>query len=213
MSTALANAATINIPVASDAVQLTIAGSSGYTQWQPETSTNEASFERTYLSGWVSAYLRTYIQFSLTPLAGMTITSATLNIYLGDVWSESSEIWAAKLLHAFNSSQATGDATDGIWAEQSTANWIIYDQPSGWISFDVTTFLSNDLNAGYSWSCWSVHPNDSGSLSEEHYRGITFSSGGGENAPYLLVNVVPVPSTLLLIGPALLGLLGLRRLT
>jgi len=146
-------------------------------------------------------------------LAGQTIVSATLNIKLTSIWSDSSDVLVAILKHAFNSSSATGDATEGIWGEQALSSYNIFDdQTPGWISFDVKNYLSNDLTNGYDWSCWSVHPKE-GALDDYFYRGITFSSSEGGDAPYLLVNVVPVPPSVLLMGPALLGLLCLRRLT
>ena len=85
----------------------------------------------------------------------------------------------------------------------------------GWLSFDVTDYIKNDLTNGYSWAAFS--------FTNDGYSSMTFSSGeDAANAPYLKVwdttvveqvsscppSAVPVPSSL---GLAALGVLGWIR--
>ena len=188
----------------------------GYTNWYSDANPNVASYtgSSSASTGLVTDYKRTYMEFSLAPLVGQTeVSSATLYLYITNAWSTRGDGIAAQLLHASNSSSATGDAaapvTDQIIGNQSGGSWtILGSQTSGWISFDVKGFLNGDLTNVYDWSSWTMSPIDSTDLVT---AGIEFYSGDGNNAPYLSVTLVPIPPTILFLGTGLIGIVGIRR--
>jgi len=128
------------------------------------------------------------------------ITDAYLNI---NIVALSGTGVLANMTHASNSSAATGNASDSISGNETVG--AINDTASlGWFSINVTDFIKNDVQNGYSWSVFT--------FASPGYTTVQFSSGDGTSAPYLQVQTVPEPgvSTLLLLFG--LGLVSWRRM-
>jgi hypothetical protein len=109
----------------------------------------------------------------------------------------------ANVSHASDSSAATGNASDSISTNEAVG--AITDAASlGWYSINVTDFVKNDVQNGYSWSVFS--------FASPGYTTVQFSSGDGTNAPYLQVQTVPEPGVLTLLLLFGLGLVYRRRM-
>ncbi|MBN2136677.1 MAG: DNRLRE domain-containing protein [Sedimentisphaerales bacterium] len=147
------------------------------------------------------SYRDTFLQVGLSGLPEADdILSATLNINLV---SKNSDGTLSNLSHAGNSSAATGNASDQIGGTESVGP---VSGALGWLSFDVTSFIKNDVSSGYSWAAFQF-----GNIG---YTSMAFSSGeDAVYAPYLAVvseggSMVPAPSAL---GLAVIGVLGIIR--
>ena len=149
-----------------------------------------------------------YAQFSLSTIpAASTITSATLNIYMTGTWIGTST-YAGYIKHVANSSAANGNASQKLGGSDLVAN--IGNIGAGWVSFDITTLLQNDLNNLYNYCCFSFDAATDGTYDNRN-SGFSFSSGeSGNSVPYLNV-VVPEPMTLGLLVLGGVGLLRRRR--
>lgn len=136
----------------------------------------------------------TYMQVSLNGLPDSdSITGATLYINILSITGN-----GAKLSHASNSAAATGLASQKIGGNQLVAT---INAGSGWVGFDVTEMIKNDVANGYSYAAFSCVNNGSNAS-------MTFSSADTVTyAPYLSV-AVPEPATIAMLS---LGGLGLFR--
>ena len=160
----------------------------------------------------------TYLQVGLgsLPAAG-DIIGATLNIYVVSN-SDNGDGLLATVSHAADSSAADGNASQEIGGTETVVAIFTGGGPGdslGWLSFDVTSFIQNDVASGYSWAAFKFTP--------DGYSSMYFASGeDAVYAPYLAVEsastatgdtpndipTVPVPSSL---GLALMGGLALWR--
>lgn len=157
-----------------------------------------------WYDGEMGSYRDTFLQVGLSTLpAADDIVSATLNINLV---SKNSDGTLANLSHAADSSAADGNASQMITGSQAVGP---VSGALGWLSFDVTSFIKDDVASGYSWAAFQF----------EHvgYTSMAFSSGeDADYAPYLAVTsesqedtpTIPVPSAL---GLAVMGVLGVLR--
>lgn len=122
------------------------------------------------------------------------------------------------MYHASNSSSATGDATQGIVADQFVQN--ISSPPDGWLTLTVTDFIKADYVSGYGYAAFTFAPVGSG----EGNSALGFEAGKNtsdqqlnEFAPYLSITTrsdsgqVPEPGTLLMFALGSAGLVAYRR--
>lgn len=149
-----------------------------------------------------------YAQFSLDSFApGAEIGLATLNIFLTEIHYGDESPSGGFVYHVANASSANGLASQRLTGSEVVVN--IKDQPLGWLSLDVTGYLQNDLDNGYSYAAFSFSPDTAG-----YFRNAGFSFTSGDaltNQPFLSV-VVPEPGyTALLLGSAAVVLARLRR--
>lgn len=145
-----------------------------------------------------------WAQFSLSGLSSAGVTSVTLNINLENRYLTGSTATCGSIMHVANSSGANGTAAQRLGGTELVST-ILLSTPLGWNAFDVTTYVINDLNAGYAWSAFSFERDGTGDYSNRN-AGYSFSSGDTAAAPYLAV-VVPEPGftgIAALIGLALL---------
>ena len=150
---------------------------------------------------------RIYLKFDLSDLSGMTITSATLYLYVDDIFAGDE----VKLYRV----------TEHEWDEE-TLTW--NNQPDEGLVYITETFIDST-----GWKTWSGleslvqgwvdgdYPNY-GIVLEcdlDGYGEIGFAyfndNEGGVNRPYLEVEAVPIPSTVFLFGSGLIGLAVIRR--
>ncbi|MBN2133753.1 MAG: DNRLRE domain-containing protein [Sedimentisphaerales bacterium] len=175
--------------------------------WQTDANPNPVYHWYEYGAG---AYRDTFLQVGLggLPAAG-DITGASLNIYMVRNGDDGDGLLAT-VRHAADSSTADGNASQRI-AGSETVGTITTADSLGWLSFDVTSFIQNDVTNGYSWAAFQ--------FVNDGYSSMYFASGeDAVYAPYLAVEsasaapsdmpAVPVPSSL---GLALMGGLALWR--
>jgi len=164
-----------------------------------------------------------YFKFNLSGIpSGEVITGAVLN--LKQYWGSGNEPHPGD-----NYGTNLYRIADDSWTE-TTITWA--NQPAG------GTFLDNNPNPGsyIGWSSWNLFPTwapatdqADGFLSlqlretEEYTQAHSFYNGesytASENRPYLIVTTlpspnnpsVPEPTTMLLLGLGLIGLVGLKR--
>ncbi len=75
---------------------------------------------------------------------------------------------------------------------------------NAWISYDVTSYIQNDLTNGYSYAAFSFDPDTSGGGWRN--SSLSFASAESANKPFLQINAVPEPSSALLMGFGCLSL-------
>jgi hypothetical protein len=154
----------------------------------------------------------TWLQVALPSYTG-NITAATLFVNVTDF----SVLWngeAAVLYHTFNSSSATGDATQGLKGDGIVSG--VNNPALGWFGLDVTPFIQHDYEQNYGWAAFQFNPVDGAHFSFSIAEPGSASSAPG-NAPYLRIttnsdgapgdSAAPEPGTLLMFalgGTALL---------
>ena len=161
-------------------------------------------------------FKRIYLKFDLSDLSGMTITSATLYLYLDKFYSHYDEDFVN--LHR---------VTEHDWNER-TLTW--NNQPDNNLVYITTTKVYLYTWGGGEWKTWrgleslvqgwveGEYPNygimlecDSDSVYNE-IAYFTFNDNESEiNRPYLKIEAVPLPSTLFLFGSGLIGLAVIRQ--
>lgn len=185
------------------------------------TTSTENPVYHWYSSGDANGSWRnTYLQFGLGDFIGdiADIVSITFNYNLLRTASLEDRYYttAGTLYHASNSSSATGAASQSIGGNQLVAQ-VAVGQATGWLSYDVTDMIVNDLTLGYLWSAFSFMNNS--------YAGLWFSSAESGDAAFLRIETAsvvtedplvgpvatPEPSTFILLGAGLLGLIGIGR--
>lgn len=159
----------------------------------------------------------TFLQFGLSAFTAdiADIVSVSFNYNLLRTTSEPGNYgtMAGRLYHAANSSSATGAASQKIGGNQLVAE-VQVGQTIGWLSYDVTDMIKNDLTLGYLWSAFSFNHGS--------YAGLWFSSAESGDGAYLRIETAasndivgpvatPEPSTFLLLGAGILGLIGIGR--
>lgn len=144
------------------------------------------------------------MEIPIASLAGATVSSATLWVYsngfgTGYYYGSASVGWVNT-----GSMTLTGDVfADGLGptAAGPAASWAIYNSDfggdplhalngqAGWRSFTVTTYIQADIDAGRSWSTFSV------AGSRDTWGSLATAESGSE--AYLVVssNAIPEPST------------------
>ncbi len=183
--------------------------------WDWYAGGNEAHYYSDCYPCYFWSNTRVYLEVPLPAVSG-NILSATLFVdvtgfanYAGDGRG------AAAFWHQANSSGLTGNAYNDR-ASLSAGEYIqnITVSGTGWLGLPVTSFVSNDYAAGYSYSTFAFTPTGDGYGNSA----FTFTAPGEPNSPYLSVmtdaaSAVPEPASFLLfaIGGAGLFLASRRR--
>lgn len=155
-----------------------------------------------------------YAQFSLSsaPLAS-DIVSASLYLNIGGAYLSGSTATAGSINHASNSSGATGSAAQRIGGNELVST-IMPSIATGWNSFDVTSYILNDINNGYGWAAFSFDPDGSGDY-DNRFAGFSFSSAEGGAPAYLRISTAvapePISSALFLVGGAAMAVRQYRK--
>jgi len=153
---------------------------------------------------------RVYLKFDLSNLSGMTITSATLHLYVDDIYYEGED--EVKLYRV----------TEHDWDEE-TLTW--NNQPKDDLVYITETYISSS-----GWKTWSGlenlvqgwvdgdYPNygivlecDLDGYGEIGYVYFNDTEKGGDLRPYLEVEAVPIPSAVFLFGSGLIGFAVIKR--
>ncbi len=177
-----------------------------------DANSNQVSAKYVYFGS--SSTLRNdtgFTQFSLANAPDIDdVVTVTLNIYIESAWKTGSTTDSGNIKHAQNASSANGQASQRISGSELVA--IISPTDNGWLSFDVTQYVLNDLNNNYAWSVFSYHPNTSGDYSNRN-AGFIFTSAEGGKPAYLRFETspVPLPSTLFLLGSGLMASLWRKK--
>ncbi|MBM4274836.1 MAG: hypothetical protein FJ134_10325 [Deltaproteobacteria bacterium] len=179
-------------------------------EWLPSASPNKAGYYNNMPNvPFIEESWLTLMEFDIRGLGPGAITSATINLYI--VNNTSGPSGSAQI--GYIPQALTGPATGNAAIDQFTGGtYIGHDGLPyyGWAGVEVTPFLQTDRSAGFNYTAytmeWPGTPN---------YGEITFASGEDPTYfPFLQVELTaaaPTPSSLLLTGTGLLGLLGLGR--
>lgn len=152
-----------------------------------------------------------YAQFNIAGAALLKeIVSVTLNLNITGSYLTSPTPDAGRILHVANSSAATGNASQRIGGGELVST--VSAGLSGWQSFDITEYILNDLNNGYSWAAFSFAPNTTGNYSDR-YAGFSFSSAESGVPAFISITTaeVPAPASIFLLGFSLIGLSAIGR--
>lgn len=167
------------------------------------TDTVIGAYYQMYNTGDTVIKHNAYIQFDISGLTEV-VGKSTLNIYVTESHYDNA-VNAGTIKVRTDSSTATGNASQRLGGDVT-----IHTMPegvTGWLSLDVTTYVTNAFNNGYDYLCFSFD-----FTSGEYYgsSGFSFYSADSSiNKPYLSV---PEPSTYAAIaGAGSLGLAFLRR--
>src|ERR1035438_957286 len=154
----------------------------------PDRTGNNAHYDYGYCSGcgnWSdTAY--DWLQVALPSVTG-SITGAMLYVNVTDVSTVGNGL-AAVLYHTFDSSSATGDATQGL-----NGNGIVFgiNNPAlGWLGLDVTAFIQHDYEQNYGWAAFQFNPAGGNGISSNFSFSIAepgSTSAIPGNAPYLRI--------------------------
>ena len=152
-----------------------------------------------------------YVQFNISSLSGFTVSGVTLNIYLTQAaYMTGSTLSAGYIYHVADSSSANGNASQQLGG--SDLVYTLESDGTGWLSVDITSLLQADIDAGYTYSCFSFSADASGDYSNR-YAGYAFASyDAASNHPYINVESIPEPSTYAaILGAAMLPLVFFRK--
>ncbi len=179
---------------------------SSYDYFDSTSTVNNASYMFWGTSDTLS-YNRAFIQFSISGLAHLAGSTATLNIYIINSYLTGTTPDAGSIKHVSNASNANGNASQKLYGDVVVST--VAAGLSGWLSIDVTSYIESDLNNGYNYSCFSFEPNTTGDYSNRD-AGFSFYTADSSNyKPYL---VVPEPSTYAaMLGCGALALAALKR--
>jgi len=213
-----ASAAVINIPVtaAGDGTSWRYWGWFGSgSGFSADANPNEARHSYWPGDGNESA---SYLQFQLSDFTGTAeqISSASFNFnVLGFIdGGQDNRDTKGNIYHASNSSSANGNASQKLGGDQFVGS-VTGSTAMGWNSFDITSYLKNDVTSDYNWVAFSI--------SSPGYAGFSFSSAESGNAAYLRIvtadatngggttNAVPEPMTMSLFGLGGAALAFVRR--
>jgi len=189
-------------------------------EWLPSANPNMAGYANNGPnSPYRAEFWSTLMEFNISGIGPGTITSARLNFYIVNNYAGPLGVQTGlrQVPQALSTQLATGNAANDQFTGWADISDYSYQQSYyyGWASADVTWFLQSDKAAGYNFSAYTMES----SLGQLGFPNLTFASGeDSEYAPFLQVEltgsppaVVPVPSSLLLMGSGLLGLAGWRR--
>lgn len=137
-----------------------------------------------------------FAQISLAPFAGQPVQTVSLHVYLLSAYKDADSASAGNIMHVANSSSATGNASQQLGGSQAVAT--IMPGDAGWVVYDVTNYILNDLTQGYAWAAFHFYPTSNGAGWERN-AGFSFASAEGGNPVYLSA-VVPEPSSALLVA-------------
>lgn len=151
-------------------------------------------------------YRNAYMQYSLGGLSTATISSAAIWLYVEGINNGyGTELGAGNLYHASNSSNANGIGTQGIAGNE----WVgkISTQSLGWISFDVTDMIRNDVSMGSAYSAFHMAfvANGYGS------SGVNFAAGENPQGASFLRVTTPEPASMALFGLGGAVMAAIRR--
>ena len=161
----------------------------GYSSWDNSGFSDSATPTSVYHwyeygdGSWRDAFM----QVALVTLPDAdSITNATLYLYITQLSGS-----GCTLYHAADSSSANGSASQQIGCSELVAD---ITSGSGWVGYDVTDFIKNDVTKGYSFAAFK--------FLHKGYSNVTFGSAETtEYTPYLSVmSAVPEPATLALLA-------------
>ncbi|MFV0347451.1 MAG: PEP-CTERM sorting domain-containing protein [Halodesulfovibrio sp.] len=160
------------------------------------------------------SYRAAYMQYEIAQFAEAVASVTSVNLYLYNIASAiigTGNLGAVN--HASNSATATGQASQLIGGNQ-LVGYVTDQSPDGWISFDVTDYIMNDLTAGFDWAAFSVN--------QFGYKSMAFGSAEQELASYLQITYTggssPVPTpepatfVLMFLGLGVLGIMKRKSL-
>lgn len=136
------------------------------------------------------SYRNAFMQYEIAQFAEAVASITSVNLYLYNI--ASAIVGTGNLgtvMHASNPAAATGQASQLIGGNQ-LVGYVTDLSPDGWISFDVTDYIKNDLTAEFNWAAFSVN--------QFGYKSMAFGSAEQELASYLQINYTgadtPVPT-------------------
>lgn len=144
-----------------------------------------------------------YLQFDLNTLTE-TVVTATLNLYIVGNHHVDNSPSAGHILHRTDASSANGSASQRLNGDQYVAQNVKDLTNGSWVSYDVSSFLQSDQTNSYSYSVFSFSPDTSGG-GWRNSR-LAFASAESSNKPYLEINLIPEPSSILFLGLGCVGL-------
>lgn len=150
-----------------------------------------------------------YIQFSLAAFTTETlIGSATLNVYLNNIFYRNDSPTAGSINFVANSSGANGTASQKLGGTVQVVQ--MKDQSVGWLSLDVTSLIQSCISNSYPYACFSFNYETDG-YSDNNGFSIN-SADAVVNKPYLSASVIPEPaSAVLLVFGASVGIIMRRQ--
>jgi hypothetical protein len=179
-------------------------------------SPNTASYYYYVSSGTTTETNTAYAQFSLESVSTLqNIINVSLNLYILDATQDENLNSPGKINHS--TSDGSGQASQKLSGNELVGS--VTAGASGWTSFDVTTFVLQDIANNHSWSAFSFNY-DGSYHTWSYYRtsGFSFASAEQGNAAFLSFTTsdssgdpVPEPGTMLLMTLGLTGLIGVHR--
>lgn len=139
-----------------------------------------------------------YIQISLSGLPpGTVLNAAYLHLYFESAYLTAPTPSAGFIYHVANSSLANGYASQKL--EGTELVYEVFPPISGWLMLDVLAYVQHDIDNGYPYACFSLHANSTGTYSDRYAGFSVTSSDASDNRPFLRLELIPEPTTVLLV--------------
>jgi len=149
-----------------------------------------------------------FIEFSIADIDSPPDGIYTLNLYFTGSGTYGATALAGTVNHVANSSTASGIAKNDRLSGVDIA-YTVSAGALGWVSIDVTSYVTADITSGYDYSCFYLNYATPGTSPERGGWFDIYSADSAINKPYLSV---PEPSTCAAFaGLGVLGLALVRR--